>query len=155
VKVVLGAAMWLSPHILILDEPTNYLDRDSLGALAAGLKEFGGGVIVISHNREFCHAVCDERWVMDAGRLTREGEVEKADVKLEAKSLADEYTDEFGNVHKIKRSRPQTEKEQKKVNRQKQIAKKRGETFIGDDDEDEWWDKLQEEASKKPAPAES
>lgn len=43
VKVVLGAAMWLSPHILILDEPTNYLDRDSLGALVAGLNDFGGG----------------------------------------------------------------------------------------------------------------
>ena len=26
--------MWDQPHILILDEPTNYLDRDSLGALA-------------------------------------------------------------------------------------------------------------------------
>merc|ERR1719321_1548622 len=32
VKVVLAAAMWQNPHILILDEPTNYLDRDGLGA---------------------------------------------------------------------------------------------------------------------------
>ena len=30
-KVVLAAALWLRPHILVLDEPTNYLDRDSLG----------------------------------------------------------------------------------------------------------------------------
>ncbi len=36
VKVVLAACMWEDPHILVLDEPTNYLDRDSLGALAAG-----------------------------------------------------------------------------------------------------------------------
>ena len=34
VKVVMAAAMWSQPHILILDEPTNYLDRESLGALA-------------------------------------------------------------------------------------------------------------------------
>ena len=34
VKVVMAAAMWNQPHILILDEPTNYLDRESLGALA-------------------------------------------------------------------------------------------------------------------------
>merc|ERR1719201_2007818 len=34
VKVVLAAAMWMEPHVLILDEPTNFLDRDSLGALA-------------------------------------------------------------------------------------------------------------------------
>merc|ERR1712070_530873 len=33
VKVVLAASMWQNPHILILDEPTNYLDRDGLGAL--------------------------------------------------------------------------------------------------------------------------
>jgi hypothetical protein len=31
VKVVIGAAMWNQPHLLVLDEPTNYLDRDSLG----------------------------------------------------------------------------------------------------------------------------
>merc|ERR1711967_146779 len=38
VKVVLGAAMWMEPHVLILDEPTNFLDRDSLGALATAVK---------------------------------------------------------------------------------------------------------------------
>merc|ERR1712096_505924 len=32
VKVVIAAAMWQNPHMLILDEPTNYLDRDGLGA---------------------------------------------------------------------------------------------------------------------------
>ena len=31
--VVLAAAMWNTPHIIILDEPTNYLDRESLGAI--------------------------------------------------------------------------------------------------------------------------
>ena len=34
VKLVLGAAMWQQPHIVVMDEPTNYLDRDALGALA-------------------------------------------------------------------------------------------------------------------------
>ena len=36
--------------MLVLDEPTNYLDRESLGALAAAIKEFGGGVVMISHH---------------------------------------------------------------------------------------------------------
>merc|ERR1712127_739573 len=40
VKVVIAAAMWNQPHILILDEPTNYLDRDSLGALAGAIEDF-------------------------------------------------------------------------------------------------------------------
>ena len=50
VKVVLAAAMWNNPHILVLDEPTNYLDRDSLGALAGAIREYGGGVLMITHN---------------------------------------------------------------------------------------------------------
>jgi elongation factor 3 len=50
VKLVLAAAMWCQPHLLVLDEPTNYLDRDSLGALAAGINDFNGGVLMISHN---------------------------------------------------------------------------------------------------------
>merc|ERR1719181_961129 len=33
VKVVIAGCMWNNPHILVMDEPTNYLDRDSLGAL--------------------------------------------------------------------------------------------------------------------------
>merc|ERR1719316_2491103 len=70
--------MWLCPHILILDEPTNYLDRDGLGALTLAINDFEGGVIIISHNREFCSAVATEKWIMKAGRLEQEGEsVEK------------------------------------------------------------------------------
>merc|ERR1712166_918695 len=57
VKVVLSAAMWGSPHLIILDEPTNYLDRDSLAALAGAIKEFEGGVLIISHNRDFVEHV--------------------------------------------------------------------------------------------------
>ena len=51
VKVVLAACTWCCPHLIILDEPTNYLDRDSLGALANAIKEFDGGVILITHNK--------------------------------------------------------------------------------------------------------
>lgn len=49
-KVVLAAATWMNPHMLVLDEPSNYLDRESLGALAEAIKDFGGGVVMISHN---------------------------------------------------------------------------------------------------------
>merc|ERR1719159_1911382 len=47
VKVVLAASMWQNPHILILDEPTNYLDRDGLGALVLAIKDYKGGVLII------------------------------------------------------------------------------------------------------------
>jgi len=83
VKVVLGAAMWDQPHILILDEPTNYLDRESLGALAEAIDNYEGGVIMITHNDAFCAQLCPERWVLESGRLNTEGDVEWM-AKLEA-----------------------------------------------------------------------
>ena len=54
---MLGAAMWQQPHILVLDEPTNYLDRESLGAMASAIKEYGGGVVIVSHHSEFVNQV--------------------------------------------------------------------------------------------------
>ena len=62
VKVVLAASTWQRPHLIVLDEPTNYLDRDSLGALSKALKEFQGGVVIISHNAEFTESLTSEVW---------------------------------------------------------------------------------------------
>merc|ERR1719201_2696252 len=62
VKCVIGASMWFCPHIVVLDEPTNYLDRDSLGALSRAIKEFQGGVLMISHNAEFFGDIAPEVW---------------------------------------------------------------------------------------------
>ena len=73
VKLVLAAAMWCQPHLLVLDEPTNYLDRDSLGALAAGINDFNGGVIMISHNDEFTSALCNEEWQVGGGKVVVKG----------------------------------------------------------------------------------
>ena len=50
---------------VILDEPTNYLDRESLGALADAIREFEGGVVIISHNNDFTTALCPETWVVE------------------------------------------------------------------------------------------
>merc|ERR1719375_2407677 len=74
VKVVLAAAMWQNPHILILDEPTNYLDREGLGALVLACAAYKGGVLIISHNKEFCDSVATEKWIMKGGYLRIEGE---------------------------------------------------------------------------------
>lgn len=70
VKIVIAGAMWNNPHLLVLDEPTNYLDRESLGGLSHAIREFKGGVIVISHNNEFVSALCNEQWWVEAGRVT-------------------------------------------------------------------------------------
>ncbi|KAA1100993.1 translational elongation factor EF-1 alpha [Puccinia graminis f. sp. tritici] len=49
--VILAAATWRRPHdVVILEEPTDYSDRESLLALIESLKTFEGGVLVITHN---------------------------------------------------------------------------------------------------------
>jgi elongation factor 3 len=61
--------MWNNPHILVLDEPTNFLDRDSLGGLAVAIRDFKGGVILISHNEEFVGALCPEQYHVADGKI--------------------------------------------------------------------------------------
>ena len=73
VKVVIAGAMWNNPHLLVLDEPTNYLDRDSLGALAMAIREWTGGVVMISHNSEFVGALCPEQWIVENGQMVQKG----------------------------------------------------------------------------------
>merc|ERR1711934_66845 len=90
VKVVICASMWQNPHVVILDEPTNYLDRDGLGALVRGLEEYQGGVVIISHNEEFCNSVCQQKWIMEGGRLREEGEVQLDEDTIKEQAGADE-----------------------------------------------------------------
>lgn len=73
VKVVLAACSWQRPHVIVLDEPTNYLDRDSLGALSKALKTFEGGVIIITHSREFTENLTEEVWAVNHGLMTPSG----------------------------------------------------------------------------------
>ncbi|KAF9585199.1 hypothetical protein BGW38_003469 [Lunasporangiospora selenospora] len=73
VKVVIAAAMWNNPHMLVLDEPTNFLDRESLGGLAVAIRNWGGAVIMISHSRKFLEALCPESWSVNEGNLKIEG----------------------------------------------------------------------------------
>jgi len=107
VKLVLGSAMWQQPHIVVMDEPTNYLDRDALGALAMAVKEFDGGVLLITHNCEFADALKEETWdVPGDGKLyvtgNKWGQGKKGKGEAVEQLIADEVVDALGNVVKVK-----------------------------------------------------
>lgn len=122
VKVVIAAAMWNQPHILILDEPTNYLDREALGALSHAIEGFDGGVVMITHNNEFCSKLCPETWVMDSGHLETKGDADwmlKQDTKIDDAQQITEMTDAAGNVSKVKGQKKALSKKE-----QKQLLKK-------------------------------
>jgi len=79
--------MWNNPHMLVLDEPTNYLDRDSLGGLAVAIRDWAGGVVMISHNEEFVGALCPEQWHVNAGRITQKGKIGVIEASFDDMSL--------------------------------------------------------------------
>ncbi len=58
VKVLLAQALFGSPDVILLDEPTNNLDINSIEWLEDFLLEFPGTVIVVSHDRHFLNTVC-------------------------------------------------------------------------------------------------
>ena len=69
-----------------------------LGALTHAITEFEGGVIIISHNREFANAVGEEKWIMEAGHLRKEGESANKDEEVEGNKVQEEIRDAAGNI---------------------------------------------------------
>jgi ATP-binding cassette, subfamily F, member 3 len=54
---------------LVLDEPTNNLDLESVEALAKSVQQFKGAVICVSHDQYFVQAVANEAWVVAGGTV--------------------------------------------------------------------------------------
>merc|ERR1719453_2497315 len=69
-RLVICAAFWSKPHVICLDEPTNYLDNDSVAALTKALKEFKGAVVTVSENEAFVAEISNEKWVVENGAVT-------------------------------------------------------------------------------------
>ncbi|THH08077.1 hypothetical protein EW146_g9111 [Bondarzewia mesenterica] len=107
------AVTWRRPHAIGLDEPTNYLDRKSLATLIEALKVFEGGVLVITHNRDFSESICKEVWAMRDGHLEASGhnrvEDQGSGPRIDKKYGQEDQYDAMGNKVdnlKQKRSRP-------------------------------------------------
>ncbi len=59
-----------APHILILDEPTNHLDIESREALILALNDYGGAVIIVSHDSYLVETVADKFWLINNGEVS-------------------------------------------------------------------------------------
>jgi ATP-binding cassette subfamily F protein 1 len=58
-------------HLLLLDEPTNHLDLETIDCLITGLKEFSGGIVLISHSEALIEKITNEIWIADGNSITR------------------------------------------------------------------------------------
>merc|ERR1712182_174073 len=118
-KLVLAGAFWQKPHMIAMDEPTNYIDMETVDARAKALKNFRGGVMVITHSQSFVESVL--------GCLGGQGRVPncKAD-KWRSRILA-EKRKRSGRIHPEKRihteiPKGKTRQEKEKMNLEKIAA---------------------------------
>ena len=76
-RLVLALLVYQRPNVLLLDEPTNHLDLEMRHALTVALQDFGGAMVIVSHDRFLLRSVTD-RWLMVA-----DGSVQDYDGDLE------------------------------------------------------------------------
>ena len=67
-RINLAKALVRSPDFLFLDEPTNHLDMHSKDVLMQALKDFGGTVVFVSHDRGFIEGLSTRVLALEAGR---------------------------------------------------------------------------------------
>ncbi|GJC94462.1 ABC transporter [Colletotrichum higginsianum] len=141
VKVVLAACSWQRPHLIVLDEPTNYLDRDSLGALSKALKKFEGGVIIITHSAEFTKNITEEVWAVMDGKMTPSGhnwvQGQGAGPRLKGDDADEEEKfDAMGNkIVSTKKKVKLSSSELRKKKKDRMARRKRGEEVFSDEDD--------------------
>ena len=61
-KLMIAKGLLESPSLIILDEPTNHMDLDSIISLEVALKEYNGTMIVISHDKHFLKSIITNIW---------------------------------------------------------------------------------------------
>jgi ATPase subunit of ABC transporter with duplicated ATPase domains len=69
-RVALARILLMRPDALLLDEPTNHLDLESIIWLERFLRDFDGGLIITSHDREFLNRLVTKIVEIDGGDLT-------------------------------------------------------------------------------------
>ena len=64
-RVAMAELCLNAPDVLILDEPTNNLDIESIDALAEAINEYKGGVIIVSHDERLIRETDCQLWVIE------------------------------------------------------------------------------------------
>jgi elongation factor 3 len=141
------SSVWMSLPVRLLDLSfsdanfifPDYLDRESLAALIDALKTFEGGVLVITHNRDFSESICKEVWAMHDGHLEPSGhnwvEGQGSGPRIDKKAGEEEDTyDAMGNKIEAKKVKKLTAAEARKAKKDRIARRKRGEEVFTDEE---------------------
>ena len=71
IKIILAKLLLEQPNLLVLDEPTNFLDTAHVDWLVKYLKEYKGTVLMVSHNQEFLNEVATSILDIEFGKITK------------------------------------------------------------------------------------
>jgi len=85
-RLCFARAACAQPHLLVLDEPTNHMDMESVDALSEGVRKFAGAVVVVSHNQNFLTQFCEEMWVLGRAESIAASAVSKKSGRAQAGS---------------------------------------------------------------------
>jgi len=69
-RMALALMMLEGANLLVFDEPTNHLDVESIEALEDAIEDFGGTVLLVSHDRALLRALVTQVWVLHDRRIT-------------------------------------------------------------------------------------
>merc|ERR1712142_449032 len=61
----------LSPNLLLLDEPTNHLDIETIDSLAEAIRDYQGGMVLVSHDFRLINQVAEEIWICEDQTITK------------------------------------------------------------------------------------
>jgi len=114
------ALAWLARqngHMLLLDEPTNHLDIETIDALADAIKNWNGGLVLVSHDFRLINQVAEEIWECNHGTVTRwDGDIlsykqnliDTMDVDVEMAQSADNRNQMSLKTEKPKAAQPKS-----------------------------------------------
>ena len=111
-RVVFASMSFQAPHMLILDEPTNNLDIESIDALAEAINNYEGGVILVSHDARLIYSTDCVLWVCE--RQTVE----------EMEGGFDAYRDEILDILAKEEEEQRLKQEERIASRAKERAEK-------------------------------
>ena len=70
VRMMLSRMMLFGSNVLVIDQPTNHLDLESITAVNNGVRDFKGTVLFASHDHEFVQTIANRIMVLEDGKLT-------------------------------------------------------------------------------------
>ncbi|KAH3266308.1 hypothetical protein KXW23_001496 [Aspergillus fumigatus] len=136
---------WIPRSEIIQSHAKMVAEVDQKEALASGqfrplaLKTFEGGVVIITHSREFTENLTEEVWAVMDGKMTPSGhnwvQGQGSGPRLEDKEGPTEVTDAFGNKSVVEKKKKLSSAEMRKKRKERLARKKRGEEVFSDEDD--------------------